>query len=237
MRCSKRAEAALPTGRRHCRRGGGGDAARQLAAGATTARRRGPRRAGGAPAFPAPGRRRGAGGRPRRGNSGAGADARPEGLTAGGTAATPASARPRAARLTWRGKPAEAARLPPRARTRRSQALRPGNGYTSLCSVSPENGQGSTKLPRRWSEPPWIAAPHCGAGSDQRKEGPTGRCRRSDDYADDPSRGLCLRTPVVGNQGSAVDAASVAKQQADDGRTRPWTEKSCRVIESRSSPN
>ncbi len=237
------AEAALlngplpGTGRRGA--GGGRGAAPAEAASTAPGGRAGP---GGAPAFPstrpsdAPpaGAGRGRG----RGNQQAAVPLtrEPAALTqlaaAGGESGKRASAL--LARLTWPGKPVEAGAAPAAAPLTPEEMKRFDAGkavYTSLCvACHQENGQGIDKVaPTLVGSNYVLAAPHV----PERilingKEGPVGLMPPLGSVLSDGQIAAVLTyvRRSWGNQGSAVDAASVADiRKQTTGRTRPWTEK------------
>ena len=138
------------------------------------------------------------------------------------------------ARLTWPGKPVEAGAAPAAAPLTPEEMKRFDAGkavYTSLCvACHQENGQGIDKVaPTLVGSNYVLAAPHV----PERilingKEGPVGLMPPLGSVLSDDQIAAVLTyvRRSWGNQGSAVDAASVADiRKQTTGRTRPWTEK------------
>jgi mono/diheme cytochrome c family protein/glucose/arabinose dehydrogenase len=215
--------------------GSGRGAASSAATSAAPGGRAGP---GGAPAFPGsrPGDAALAAGRGRGNLAPVPLTREPAGLTqlaaAGGETGKRASAL--LARLTWPGKPVEAGAAPAAAPLTPEEMKRFDAGkavYTSLCvACHQENGQGIDKVaPTLVGSNYVLAAPHV----PERilingKEGPVGLMPPLGSVLNDDQIAAVLTyvRRSWGNQGSAVDAASVADiRKQTTGRTRPWTEK------------
>jgi mono/diheme cytochrome c family protein len=231
------AEAALGvgtlpgTGRRGA--GGGRGAAAAAANSTALGGRAGP---GGAAAFPRtetgppPAAGRG------RGNTPLALSREPAGLRslAAGGGETGKRAEALLTRLTWPGKPAAAGAAPAAAPLSAAEQQRFTEGeavYKSLCLACHQaNGEGLEKLGAPLTGSPFVNGPGHVAIRIllNGKEGPVGLMPPlGTTLSDDQIAGvLTYVRRSWGNQGSPIDAASVADVRKEtNGRTRPWTEK------------